>query len=442
MTGLSVLGIFIFFILGYNYPRKMGWMMMFLIPLLATNSPFCLIPSERLPLTMHRIAFAVSIGMLFQHRRGWSFLSGLMSNTVYKMILLFMIVYGLSALREEFTNTLFTYIPNLIYPILITGILIQGKDDLLKLIKILVFQTAIISGFVIIEYFFQFNISSLLKSTLPDVDTSNFWEGATIHIRSGYLRAGGIDGHPVYTGYRLAFLFPLVLWYATKKRLLGTAFLVIFVISMLLLQARAAIIVSIISFGLINAVSIKSLIKYLGLAAFSIIILAQIPFIKSFSSNFYNKSLSLVSEGLNDKSMEERVYRIPDAYDAFLKSPIIGYGSKKTVLYQVMLASSNDLPAPVMYLVAGGILAGISYVMIFLGMIWSVNRMRKRISKADEFSILFKHIMIALMAGFMVLCFNTAEAHINVMLILFTAVYKSRVLIPRIQEQRAMTLNQ
>jgi hypothetical protein len=289
--------------------------------------------------------------------------------------------------------------------------------------KIFAFQAVIIGLFIIIEYYSGFNISVLLKQTNPNLGERSLWIGSVAegYQRSGYYRASGIDGHPVFTGYRLAFLFPLVLWYAKDHRSAGVVYSGLIFLSLLLLQTRTAIIVTAIAILMVSILGKKkNMVISFGILIGLVLVGIQIPFIRQFIIDFWYASFEQVTLGIENRAMAERFYRIPFALEALRDHLFIGFGSRNYVLYQVMPAHSNDLPAPILYLVSGGIFTGLAWISAFVGMIigtWDMGR------KTNEHTTFYVFLGVALFAGTSVMFVNMAENHIIPMIMLYTGVY-------------------
>jgi len=422
---LSSILFILFMMLGYYNPKKMGWAVIILVPILGP-AEFTVVPSMTLPLTAYRIAIAISIGIFIRSKQKRLTIAKLFNNKVFIWILIFILTYTLSAIRDRPKSTLFTFIPEMIFPIIIAAFTIESEDDLKKLTNIFVFQAVFISIFIMIEYFYGFNISVLLTRTKPTIDEASLWSGQVLETykRSGYYRMSGIDGHPVYTGYRMAFLFPIILWYMTKKRVLGASFVLLAFIALLFLQTRMAIIAVLFSIMLTPVLLKKKLAKYVLMLFVLFIILYQVNFIRTYVKEFWYDSFQDVTYGTGSRDMEERYNRIPLAIKAFRESPITGYGSTYYVLYKVMPLHSNDIPAPIMYLVAAGIFSFIAYILIFIGMLFNIYKLSNKRKNTAEINIYFKYMFVAFFAGFLVLCANTVENHVIIMLMLYTAIIK------------------
>lgn len=427
MTILSALGFVFFLALGYSYPKQMGWAVIFFVPLLGAGQ-FTLIPSTSLPLNAYRIAFAISIGMVLGSPGSVSSLKTALNSKVIKVLLLFLILYGMSAMRDRFANTIFTYIPTLVFPVIVASICVKTRDDLDRLVKALIIQGVVVSLFILVEYYVGFNISVLLKSTNPNIDRAGLWIGETAegYRRSGYYRVSGIDGHPVYTGYRLAFLFPLLLWSVRLKRLRGMLWVGIGSLSVLLLQTRTAIIAIILSIFFLFVLNNKRRVLPMIVSFVLVILIAlQIPFVKTFVTDFWYGSFEQVTQGTNNAFMAQRFFRIPYAFNRFFDSPLLGYGSKEYALYYVMPANDNDLPAPILYMLAGGIFVGGAYLAFLISMIVGTFRMAKQNIGGKEEGL---YLMVALFGGVIVLFVNTAESHILSMIMLYSGYYQYSML--------------
>jgi len=206
---------------GYLYPRKLAWLIFSVAPILGPLR-FTPIPSDILPLNIDRIAFFMTLGILLRYaNRGFPFRK-IFESKVILLALAFSFIYIIVAFNEK--TTFFTYIPNMFYSFMLPFIIIRDQKDLTKLCQIFFIHTAIIATFIYIEYFTHINFGLLLQKTNPTVSEAKLYTDdlyvAMSKARGGQLRIAGLYGHPINTGFRMAFLIPIALWYSMKKEII------------------------------------------------------------------------------------------------------------------------------------------------------------------------------------------------------------------------------
>ena len=279
------------------------------------------------------------------------------------------------------------------------------------------------------------DVNAVLKSTTPFYHYDDLYE---LHsriqlIRSGFRRVSGIDGNAVETGYRLAVLFPLTIWYAKSRLFVSKIPLILLVSSLIFLQTRAAFIacfVSVILIFIISLISkdtdIRKKLKntiWLGFLlpfAFALLIFS-VPLLQKIGSNFFSQSLLPVftSKG---QFIGQKIERIPRAIDYFFGKPLTGYGSPQYAYYVVM--ETDDVPGPLIYLLAGGLPLGLLYLIFLVYMPVSIFSMKKSKSLTVDQKQLLIYLCAAIASGVIVVLSNSEEEHFPLMVMIYIAVFK------------------
>jgi len=422
MDAISIIIQLSFFFWGYINPKKAGWAMLFLFPLLYPAN-FVIIPADILLLNIDRVAFAVAIGIHLRYKEKIK-IKYLFKDSFIVTFILFSLFIVLVSLDDRLINILFSYLPNIYLSLILGFTLIKSQKDIERLLKIFMSHAALFSTFIILESFTDLNINILARELNP-----NFYElNYKLDLRSGYFRASGFDGNAVQTAYRLSFLFPLVLWFTTnsRKNLLKILPISLVLISFILLQSRAgfiglfiAIIFLLLQLAKTKSVNIIRTFKLLLIFIIAgLIVLFFIPTVGQIFFSF----LDYLQSGQSYQQVEMKTDRIPQAISYFFQNPFAGYGSPQFVYYKVMM--TDDIPSPLIYLLSGGILLLLLFLLwVILMPLNMLQISKKKIINSRE-SEMFVFIAAAFIGGLIPLFSNWQERHIPAMLILFSASLK------------------
>ena len=320
-------------------------------------------------------------------------------------------------------------------------LIIRKENDFGLVLKILVWQSAIIGFLIIIEYYTKFNIAEIFKYTAPNIDISQLQSKAfNILERNEMYRVIGIDSSAVQTAYRITVLFPLTVWYMMKGKLINYVPVLLLLTALVLTQTRAAYIVVIVEIILFSAlimresVSINIKLWRLTISTFSFRLFISIIFLTGiisvyslFSDNIINIAKNLVIDSVSKDSNisiqnDVRYIFIYNAFEKIKESPIIGYGSPTYSYYEV--SNTGDLPAPLIYTLSGGIGMGILYMFLLYRLPYNIRKISKTKWITPQYKTTLLFISVALLGGCLVLMFNWAERHIYFMLFLFMLVQK------------------
>lgn len=424
MLLLSIFGILLSMLVGYLYPRKMAWLIFSLAPILGPTR-FTPVPSEILPLNVDRIAFSLTLGIVLRYVNLGFPLKKILQSKVFLSALIFCFIYFFVGFNERYT--IFTYLPNMFYAFTLTFIIIRDERDFYNLLRIFYIHTIIITFFIFIEYFTQINVGLLLQKTNPTVDettlyTPKFYEIMT-KSRGGQLRVAGLFGNPINTGFRMAFLLPIALWYSLNQRLYNKLLFVFILIAFLLLQTRMAIIAFVLSIIImLGKMNMRILLKFVLTSTFVFMILYLFPFTNRFIHNFWESSFSEIFRFTDDPYTASRIAKLYRAFLLFLDNPILGYGSPKYVYYDLM--ETHDINSPLIYLLSGGILFFSSYSVMVISILISIYKTSKRKFLSKKNRELLSFLFGAFFGGFIVVLSSWSEDHFLIMFMMYMAIYK------------------
>ena len=425
------------FFIGISFPKVSGWITIFLAPILGPTA-LTIAGSTLLPLTAYRAAVAVALGVVIsQYGRSYK-LSKIFESKFVKILFIFVLFVTIISLRDTSKNIFFAFLPNIFLSVFLSFILIRNVNDLYRLAKIFVFHSFFISFFVIVEFYTDFNYTLFLQSTMPgksiedlNVNSKQFNK----KHRGGIYRPGGIDGNAVATGFRLSFLFPLTIWFINRKNLLTFLPALSTFLALLLMQTRAAWFSVIIGFILMiyqilinqnlrHIISrVKKTLSTLIIVSF-IFVLLQPDFIK-VAINLYNVITTSFDFSPDSRhSVQFKIIRIPVAIAFILQSPIWGHLVSPRWSYLIIM-DGEDIPAPLVYGISGGIILIIIYLMMLFYMSYSSHKMMKinYIINRDKFLLFF--CPPAFLAGAIGQFSNWQDTHLLIMYMFYMALYKT-----------------
>lgn len=431
---LSIFGLILAFLVGYQFPRKAGWGVLLIAPVLGPAT-FTFVPSSLLPLTTYRVAFAITMGVILRnHDRHGIPLSSIFKSTFVKVVVVFSLFIILISLEDRLKNIMFTYIPKLILAFALCYILIRDEKDLQRLVKIFVWQAALICLFIVLEVYTDFDIGVILRKTIPGYDITQLQsKHFNFSIRSGYFRATGLYGSGVSTGYALAFLFPLTLLYSIQGKVLNKFPILLVIVGLVLMQPRAALVgifvaLLVLLMGIILLKGKKIIGKIKAVTKLALILIITCSFLVLFFPSIPEKASHVLAESIQyssddrDLTMKGKIDRIPIAIDYFLERPFTGYGSPQYAYSKVMRC--QDLPAPLIYLLAGGIPLCLLYLIMIFYMPYSVFRLSRRKGLNSGQRVFLTYAVAAFVGGVVVVFSNRVEAHFMIMYMLYISIYK------------------
>ena len=433
---ISLFGLLFAVFLGFIIPKYSGWSILVLYPILGAAS-FTIIPSNVIPLTFTRFSIMVTLGIVLS-RYGNMAPRYLYNSKFGKMMLLFTFALLLSSTRDSYIyHTLISHIPNVFFSFFIGYVIINNEKDLNLLVKIFVWQAAFIGLFILIEYYGDFSIGKTLAATNPNFDIEQTRDKSINTIfRSGFYRVSGLDNNAVNTGYRLAFLFPLVLWNSIQKQnsIIKAIPLLLVITGLFLLQTRAAFISIIISMLFLGGILISDnkmgasfrftylFRMLLLLSSLTLVLLIISPTLQGVVSGFFSKTMVSSFTGY-DVSIINKLNRLPVAFSYLLSNPLIGFGSPQAVYFNLM--ATEDIPGAFIYFLAGGVVLGSLYLYIHSYMPFLLLKLSKLNYFDRHTKLLLIYSSCAFLAGFICTFSNYAETHFWVMYILFGAIYKT-----------------
>ena len=411
---LAISGFVFSFLLGSIYPRRMGWIVISTFPILYAMYAM-LIPSTFFPLTAVRFAFAVTIGILFVSLKNDVRMSLLLKSKFVILLIIFIIYTSFLKSNENLFSLFGSYIPGFFVSITLPFMLIQNKYDLQKLVKIFAWQGAIIGFFVAIEYISEYNPYDFFVGLNKSIGQKVNYEEVILY-RGGFKRVAGLAGNAVDTGYLLAFYFPVSLWLLQMKGKINKIPIFLIAVGIILLQTRAtfialgvALFVMLLYINVYNKGNkfnsrrlIGQIISFFLISTILTIII--FPGVFNILSNFFSGMFSETG----GFGIDSKILRIPMAIAHFLENPM-GSGSPSYVYYVIM--RSDDLPAPMIYFLAGGFILGIVYLLLLLTLVMSVFRILSRQQIVGNEKIFIIMMGCALLTASIVVFSNWREKH-------------------------------
>jgi len=418
-------------LLGYMLPRKTGWFMMFIYPLFY-NINFKLISAGFADLTLDRILLGVTLGMVLNGLKGNS-IANLGKDKFVIFFITFNLILSIIMIPEHSKEVFGGLLPFVFYSIFFSLLLVKSESDIERLVKLFVWQTSIVSVFIVIEYFTSFNIYEVLKKLDPEYseDMLIISKSGTAFYRAGLYRASGIDGGPIKTGCRLALMFPLTMWYAKGSvNFLKYIPILLTVLGAVLLQSRAPVIAIIISLLLIPAlltytnrirvtVAFKQIFSVITVVGVALLVIYSVPQLSNIFKSFI--SFSTGDEGAI--ALGYKTARIPIAVKYFFENPILGYGDPQYVYFELM--NTEDIPAVLGYFLSGGVFLGGVYIIYLFSMPVTLFKKQSKVYSRSD-SVIYIYIIVAIIAGITQLFANWVEAHLILVYFLYMATFHNK----------------
>lgn len=407
--------------------------MVLLVPILAPAT-FTIVPSSFMPLTMRRVAFGVTLGIIARRYRSGFPLRFILKDQFVKILIIFTGLLALTSMRDSFIyHTVISHLPNIFYSLVLCFLIIKDEKDCDRLVTVFVWQGALIGILIFLEYFTDFNAGDIIQSTSPRAASEGLQRNDIFALyRNSFFRVNGIEHSAVNTSYRLVFLFPLSLWYFFHRNtFLKVVPFVMILAGLIFLQTRAAFVAILTSsislvLGLFlikgrnlfdNAVSISKNCVVVILVAAAVF---AFPTTRNIAKAFIQEIQSPIAS--RDMSLESKINRIPLAFEFFKDRPLTGYGSPQHAYFELMRCA--DLPAPMIYLLSGGILMLFFYLLTLFYMPYSVFSFSKNRFIGDNQREFLIYASSAFVGGITVVFSNCVETHFWIMYMLYISIYK------------------
>jgi O-Antigen ligase len=427
---LTLTGLFCAVAVAFARPKIVGWATVAIVPLIGTTQ-FTLVPSDLLPLTAYRLAFAVSIGILLRASYRRSLARPLLRSGFVRVLIMFTAYLVFISSPDRLSNIVFSYLPELFLSVTIGYVLVRDERDLNRLISIFCWHGAVIGFLVIIEFTTQISTYRLLSSTNPHQNLLSL-QSLT---RAGFFRPQGLDGNSVQSAYRLVFLAPFALWYAVDRGRGAKRFVPVtgVIIALALLQTRAAWVALFVglaalpfSLTLASRASLLAKLKTLaapllsGAVALTLIAVAfpttQEVFVTSLS-----ETLAPLLQG-DLRLVDAKLSRIPVALELIARRPLTGYGSPQFVYYELM--QTDDLPSLLIYVLSGGLILGLLFLALLASMVGGMLRHVHERALSQSQRIFAAFALSGFLAGTVVVFSNWQERHFLEMYLVYMAIYR------------------
>jgi len=425
MTIFSLIIFLISIILGYFYSHRAAWSMIIIFPLFSPMN-LAIVPDPLLFLNIDRVAFAIALGI---HLKNWNSikLKLLLKNKFIKIFLIFSLYVVIISFSDRIKNIIFTYIPQ-IYLVLVLGYyVIKTEDDFNKVVKIFAWQGAFFGIIILMQFFNIYDLPKELRLLLPTPDLDTFQTNIS---RYGLLRVSGSDGNSGPSGFRLVFyIFISLLYIQMKLTVFRFPPLLFCTVGIFFLMTRAAYVGlfgGFIYFAIASLITtfnhlmkyIKSLFKVISI---SFILFGALLLIPSVNKIVFTFSEYIKSDESNIE-IQKKIARFDPAFKAFNEKPIFGHGSPEYVYYVIM--GTDDLPAPFIYAIAGGIPLLILFVLFVFYMPYTFYTYAKLKFSNVIIKIELLIISTSFLAGLIPLFSVWSDPHLIVMILFYVMAYK------------------
>jgi hypothetical protein len=414
----SFAGLLLSFIIGFIFKDKYGWFLLVMMPILGPGR-LVLVPSTVAPLDFYQITILGILGILTKSNHLFKGLSYILKDRLFLLIVIFTLIRFIISETSRYPYLFFSWVPQMLISFLLVYIIVHNRTDIDRILRIYSIQGAFIGIFIVIGYYTDFSLEELFRSTIPGYNIERIYA----FVRSYNVRVNGLDGSAVLTAARLTVLIFIsqYCYFFTRNRVVIVHILLI-IMGLVLLQTRAAFVSILISGSLLLIPLSKLPQRYLKnifrkSIPLVLLIMASLSTVMIVMKGFFPMLLNSITNPLQNGSMLAKLDRIPIAIQYFLLRPFTGYGSPHHVYYDIM--QTNDLPAPFIYLLSGGIFMFMLYMIILLYMPYKIYRYYQIYG---DISLLF--ISMALLAGIIMPMSNWIETHFVIMLILYASVNK------------------
>ena len=439
---LSIMFFANFIIIGFLFPKWSGWIIMATVPLLGPTG-FTIMGSSFMPLTIYRVGYAVTFGMvLYAIKKKYPIFS-VFKFPYVKVLMFFIVVIFLLSFSDRMNNMIFNFIPNHLFAIMLPFLIINNQESLFKLLKIYVFFSAIMSIILIFEVFGNFSIGGIIAEYFVPAVREGL-QGASItsivdsqSTRGSFLHRGyGLWGGE-RTAYLMTFLFPLTLWYMlyndlSKFNPIKYFPFILSIFSLFLMQTRVTFIIVIVELFIITLLYAIFLDNKLLKQFFSLVIKLVMFVVISYivlpsnitygAINFFNY-LFIESLYGGQLSMEIKMDRIPIAISVIMESPIWGHLVSRHHAYGILMRY-EDLPGPLIYMISGGFILLTLYLIMLFKMPFDLYNIMKLYKYENKMKVMFIYVIAALLGGCLINFSNYSEAHFVMMFIIYVSIYK------------------
>ena len=428
MNTIISLPLFLFFILvGYYFSNRAGWPVLIIACLLGPTA-LTLVGGSLLPLTIYRIAFAITIGITLVNLKVGLRTTIFKRSIFIKSLFLFVIIIAILSIPDRSKNIFFSFLPIHYFAIMMPIFIIKDLRSVRKLLVSFAWLSAIIGFSPILEFFTPYDLSAIIERSIPGMDILDIGvrgkDSLDPMMRGGFFRPRGLWGNSVITGYALSFLFPITLWYAISKRtnqLIKYFPMVLSIGGILILQSRAVFVAILFSllillflffktlrFPQINFSFIKIILYFIsGL----IIILIINPEIVSFLKTYFNYLIlsSQIGSGANELGLGGKIDRIPMALSFFYESPL--WGQLVSPYYvAVTLMKGMDINSPLTYMISGGLFLASLHLFVIFYMPYKTMKYFNYFSNSSidqEYKLILLYSFVAFCSGIIVIFFKS-----------------------------------
>ena len=299
---------------GYAISLKRILLMILLMSLTLSFTQNMKYISERISLVYQKNKMVINLLLLFFALKVFSLTINSREVSQYIMILM------------DFLSSVFI--------IMLTILLINTKESIDHLIKIIFYSYSIVLIFVLIEFILQYPVYGKLAS-----DQIMLLTDASIGLtRSGMYRVRTSFLNSIVLGQYLAILFPIIVAYIYKNNyslILKTIYFILFIFAIYSTGSRAAILLAAIlvyTYLILNLYrrgqQYRFVVNILNLIVIGVIFYFVFNYINDLIANFHGR-FDLLSGGEETRSSTSRALQYVSVYDKMQEAPFFGFGKER-----------------------------------------------------------------------------------------------------------------
>jgi len=260
------------------------------------------------------------------------------NKVIINLLLLFFVVkvFSLSINSREISQYFMIFMDFLssVFIMMLTILLIESKENINYLVKIIFYSYTIVLILVLIEFILQYPLYGKLASSQMMLLTD-----ASIGLtRSGMHRVGASFLNSIVLGQYLVILFPIVIAYIYKNNyslLLKMLYFLLFIFAIYSTGSRSATLMSAIlvyTYLILNLFKMGKQYRFvahvLNLIVIGVVFYFVFNYISDLVMNFHGR-FDLLGGGEETRSSTARALQYVAVYDKMHEAPFFGFGRER-----------------------------------------------------------------------------------------------------------------
>lgn len=332
-----------FFIISYRL-QFIYLLFVFLLPFMPPYLGFG-IGSEGFAISLKRILLIIlMMALTLSLTQNLKYISKRMSPSyqqnkiMINLLLLFFAVkvFSLTINSREISQYIMIFMEffSSVFIMVMTILIINTKESIDQLVKIIFYSYNIVLIFVLIEFILQYPVYGKLAS-----DQIMLLTDATMGLtRSGMYRVRTSFLNSIVLGQYLVILFPMIVAYIYKNNyalLVKMIYLILFIFAIYSTGSRSAILMSVILVYMYLMLNIyrrgkeyRLIVHTLNLIVIGVIVYFLFNYINTLIMNFHGR-FDLLSGGEEIRSSTSRALQYVAVYDKIQEAPFFGFGKER-----------------------------------------------------------------------------------------------------------------